>query len=148
MRCYLAENAMSWARGITISAQGTAHCHGIRQTSHKGFMVSSLSNPHIYISPCALLNYARLLDYYDAILSGDAAHLKALVAAGGSGGGSSGAAGGSRGGRDSKLPAVLTREEGNHEVYLWAVDRLRRQVQDLGATPAVYLPPVSSERGR
>jgi len=32
-------------------------------------MVSSLSNPHIYISPCALLNYARLLDYFDAILA-------------------------------------------------------------------------------
>ena len=28
-------------------------------------MQTALSNPHIYISPCALLNYARLLDKFD-----------------------------------------------------------------------------------
>jgi len=36
MRCYLAEHAMSWERGVTISAAGTAHCHGIKMTSAKG----------------------------------------------------------------------------------------------------------------
>jgi len=113
---------MSWEPGVSISAAGTAHCHGIKVTSHKGFMVSSLSNPHIYISPCALLNYARLLDYFDQSLAG-ALPARADQAR-------------------QALPSLQLRPyaEEDKEVYLWAVDRLRKQLIELGAKPAVTLP--------
>jgi len=124
MRCYLAEHAMTWEQGIAISAAGTAHCHGIKITSHKGFMVSSLSNPHIYISPCALLNYARLLDYFDQSL---AETLPAWSQEGKE--------------RQSMSPLQLKPpDEEDKEVYLWAIDRLRKQIIELGAKPDISLP--------
>ncbi len=38
---------------------GTESCQAIRRTTRKGFMVSSMSNPHIYVSPCALITYGK-----------------------------------------------------------------------------------------
>ena len=52
---------MSWEKNTRITTAGTEHCQSIRRTSHKGFMVSSMSNPHIHISPCALINYGACL---------------------------------------------------------------------------------------
>ena len=118
---------MSWERGVTISAEGTSHCHGIKATSAKGFMVASLSNPHIYISPCALLNYARLLDYFDFLLANT--------------GSSQGRLSGSTVPPTKGHQRVsLARDQGDKEVYLWAIDRLRKQIMGLGATPLVHLP--------
>jgi hypothetical protein len=147
MRCYLAEHAMSWERGVVISAAGTSHCHGIRVASHKGFMLSALGNPHIYISPCALLNYARLLDYYDALLAEDANAVKRL------GDGSTDSDGSDRHGGDGagrsdgstqQAVVVLGRhrdgDQGGVGAYLWAIDRLRQQVIALGGKPLIDLP--------
>ena len=138
MRCYLAEHGMSWERGMRISEAGTRHCHGIRMASKKGFMLTSLGNPHIYISPCSLLNYARLLDYFDDLISidypghseGQSAHDAALSSASTSTG----------------ALASFTRHEKDLEVYLWAIDRLRKQVLSLGATPVVELPDPDKHR--
>lgn len=138
MRCYLAEHAMAWESAqVRISASGSAHCQGLRLASHKGFMLSSLGNPHIYVSPCALLHYARLLDYFDRLLSdGDVAQTSHENF--------------SRSLDERKRPsnpvilaqpneasAQLRKEE--RSTYLWAIDKLRKQLIALGETPDVAL---------
>jgi len=142
-RCYMAELALSRDPGrVRLGQAGTAHCHGIKLSSHHGFMQSSLGNPHIYVSPCALLNYAKLLDHLDrllfpltdAALAAPAGTTKKAPPLGGTthqheAGGAPGAA-----------VVPLSRSEEDTGVYLWAIEKLRKQVIQLGGRPAVDLP--------
>ena len=41
-----------------------------------------------------------------------------------------------------QAPVSLKRDQADKAVYLWAIDRLSRQVVGLGATPAVHMPPA------
>ena len=72
---------------------------------------------------------ARLLDYYDALLAGE------LPA------GSSLAEDTFEAPKfDSGGALLLDKKAEDKEIYLWAIDRLRRQIIGMGAKPVVALP--------
>lgn len=112
---------------VKISPAGAAHCQSIRASSHKGFMVHSLSNPHIYISPCALINYAQMLDYFDEML------LSSL------GGNTTSGTGTGNYKSNKRNQGLVHKKEDDREVYLWAIEQLIQQIIDLGQTPVVRL---------
>ena len=75
---------------------------------------------------------ARLLDYFDALLSGDLApNLSGL----------SDSDEGLEGPKfDAAGTLLMNRKDEDREMFLWAIDRLRRQIISLGAKPVVALP--------
>ena len=75
---------------------------------------------------------ARLLDYFDALLSGDIApNLSGLSDADEAPEGPK---------FDAAGTLLMNRKDEDREMFLWAIDRLRRQIISLGAKPVVALP--------